>query len=51
MPPTNASTRATGSEEIENAALYAAAMGDTEITKSVIQKAAHPAPANLSSFL
>ncbi len=26
-PPTNASTRATGSEEIEKAALYSAAMG------------------------
>lgn len=49
-PPTNASTRATGSEEIEKAALYSAAMGDMEIAKSMIQKAAPPAPVNLNSF-
>ena len=50
MPPTNASARATGSEEIEKAALYSAAMGDTEITKSIIQKAAPPVVANISRF-
>ena len=49
-PPANTSTRATGSEEIEKAALYSAEMGDTEITKSIIQKAAPPAAANISSF-
>jgi hypothetical protein len=50
-PPTNASARATGSEVIEKAALYSAAMGDTDITKSVIQKAKPPATANIKRRL
>jgi hypothetical protein len=49
-PPTNASARAAGSEEIEKAALYFAEMGDAEITKSVIQKAEPPVAVNISSF-
>ena len=48
-PPTSAEARAAGSEDIKKAALYFAAMGDTEITKSTVQKARPPAAANINS--
>ena len=38
-PPTKASTRANGREEIEKAAIYSAEMGDRDLAKSTIQKA------------
>jgi hypothetical protein len=50
-PPTKASTRANGREEIEKAAMYSAEMGDRETAKSTIQKANPPATVSLISFL
>jgi hypothetical protein len=50
-PPTKASTRANGREEIEKAAIYSAEIGDRIIAKSTTQKAAPPATVNLISFL
>jgi hypothetical protein len=50
-PPTKASTRANGREEIEKATIYSAEIGDRDIAKSTTQKATPPAIVSLKSFL